>query len=859
MELKIYKDIYTEGIDLITVNKYKDFTLTIYPLNKEEYLYENVIKSNNLSYADFKDFFNNYKYDSKSKIILVGLIEFKNVNAPINLINYFFYEYDESNNENNKEINKANLSNLDNKVKIEYFIHNYNHPNIIEDFSTNLISTIKLLNLNDIDISLSKENEVFFTDICTTFTSEVGTDMTLADRAQLYFTKLNLCENDCDMSELIGKGTHDNQRAVCDCKLKQKNGFSDDDYSYNYEKKEGENVANINVLKCAKKVFSGRELHGNFIFWIFLFIIFILFVIFLIILICGKSTVENILKIKKEIGDNEESQSHDNVDDISEKISSRYSGEKDQSLEVNNFKNKSKSRDIISPKNSSKISDSAPPKRKKEIISTKGENQFGSKTENSINTTINYNNKIEFKFKKEDEIFDEIFPDYNEVLNNNFYYENEYMKNNYVNLRVNKLDLKKNFLIPITKEDIPKYVDTDKEENVEDFNFYRKKRYTINYFQNLLPKADISEDMMEKNKENPNKSEDELDNKKYFLKKPIKFIEDSNFLGDDQIFPYEDNHNKTILLKNKKKKSIKNSQKLNINEEQNNILVIHKKKKSLVSSNISDEKKSNSSSLRSLNKKDDLKDSKNSLLDNYFLNSSSRNINIKIKYSFFKFYWIYLNKKEFCLASIYNLDDNIAIFIRISTFLFVISLIFTINTLFLTTNQIHERYIYTKKNGSKNEFTYIFKKEIAPCLICTAICIIIKMLFIKFIYNKLFRISHSAKEDLSPFGVINSEKDTNEEKNHKRELYLKKYRNRSLIYISIIFVIILALGYISICYFGIFKNTKAGMIVRFFISFVFSIILCAILCLIIVIIYHLGRKFNNKCLKTTYRWLNIIY
>ena len=46
----------------------------------------------------------------------------KNVNAPINLINYFFYEYDESNNENNKEINKANLSNLDNKVKIDHMV-----------------------------------------------------------------------------------------------------------------------------------------------------------------------------------------------------------------------------------------------------------------------------------------------------------------------------------------------------------------------------------------------------------------------------------------------------------------------------------------------------------------------------------------------------------------------------------------------------------------------------------------------------------------------------------------------------------------------------------------------------------------
>ena len=129
------------------------------------------------------------------------------------------------------------------------------------------------------------------------------------------------------------------------------------------------------------------------------------------------------------------------------------------------------------------------------------------------------------------------------------------------------------------------------------------------------------------------------------------------------------------------------------------------------------------------------------------------------------------------------------------------------------------------------------------------------MLFIKLIYGLLFKISYAAKEDLSPF-YLESQKDN---KSIKRMVYLKKYRKKALIYIAIILALMILLGYISICYFGIFKNTKAAIIIRFFIAFIFSIIICAILCLIVVIIFHFSRKSNNKCLQITYRIAKIIY
>ena len=142
------------------------------------------------------------------------------------------------------------------------------------------------------------------------------------------------------------------------------------------------------------------------------------------------------------------------------------------------------------------------------------------------------------------------------------------------------------------------------------------------------------------------------------------------------------------------------------------------------------------------------------------------------------------------------------------------------------------------------------------------------MLFIKFIYEKLFRISQTAKEDLTPFANDESEKDENEENGEKKEVslktkkrnaFIKKYNKKSLIYIGIIFAVMILLGYISVCYIGTFKNTKGGVVLRFVIAVIFSAIFCAILCLIVVTIYHYLRKTENKYLRLAYNICRIVY
>jgi hypothetical protein len=835
LELNSYE--YKNIIDLITVNTYEDFIITIYPLRQEEYLYSNVIKLNNLCFTNFREIIDEKKYQKQNdSIILIALIEFKNINIPINSINYFFFEYTgEENNNQHIQIPKSNITNdFSLKIKTEYPIHDYNNPNISERYSSNLISTIKDLNTLNPDFNFVDTKDEFYSDICITFTSEEDTDMTVYDRTESKYSKISLCENGCQFIKLIDKGKNENPRAECECEIKKYPGKSNDNYTFIYEKIEGQNVSNFKVLTCAKSVFDSKEIGNNFIFWIFLLLLIILFITLLVIIFCSKSSVENILKIKKEneSEENEANNSGNNTDKNSEKISSVIS---DENLNAKNIKDSSKNKEIIT----SKISDaSAPPKKKlKEMFSTKGENNMDEKTDNnSFTKPITYINKFKINYKDDGDDLDEIFPDYNEVLTNN-YYQNKFLKNNYINLRLKNLKLKKYFAEHLKQEDYPKHNNTDTEDNLEDSNEIKKiiKRKTIIHrYQTLLPKADIARNKLKSHYKDPQfETEYDEKTKKNEKKKSVIFFEESNIIGDEQIIQNDE-------------QNIKNSNELSEAEDNKNIY-IHKKKKSILSSSLSNEKKSIMNSGDSI--------SKFNSLDKYFINSSNINNDVKMKYSFCKFYWIYLNKREFCLLSIYNLDDNIASYIRISTFIFVLSLLFGINSLFLTSNQIHERYIYIKEKGSKNEFSYIFQKEIGIVFLLILIYIIIKMLFIKLIYGLLFKISYAAKEDLSPF-YLESQKDN---KSIKRMVYLKKYRKKALIYIAIILALMILLGYISICYFGIFKNTKAAIIIRFFIAFIFSIIICAILCLIVVIIFHFSRKSNNKCLQITYRIAKIIY
>ena len=224
---------------------------------------------------------------------------------------------------------------------------------------------------------------------------------------------------------------------------------------------------------------------------------------------------------------------------------------------------------------------------------------------------------------------------------------------------------------------------------------------------------------------------------------------------------------------------------------------------------------------------------------------------------FCKFYVNYFMKREIFLTSFYDKDDKVAYFVRIPTFLLVMAFMFTINCLLLTTNYIHNRYIYAEKYNGINEANYVFTHEFGKSILCALISNVFKIIIIKIIYWKIFKISHKLKNEL-----ITNNNMSEEERKYtlfKKEEYFKSYKKKAIIYILITLPFIIIFAIFSINYIGTFPNTGVGILLGFILSVVLSILLCALICFIIVSFHFIGEKCEVDCFNYFYKCLKTIY
>ena len=111
-------------------------------------------------------------------------------------------------------------------------------------------------------------SDSFYNDICSVYTTENGTDLTLADRKHLIYDNngnISMCQDGCTFQSF----NFTLQKAKCDC-LVQKEKTITDPSKINFEKKElvdnfYSTLANSNflVLKCFKLVFSKQGQANN--------------------------------------------------------------------------------------------------------------------------------------------------------------------------------------------------------------------------------------------------------------------------------------------------------------------------------------------------------------------------------------------------------------------------------------------------------------------------------------------------------------------------------------------------------------------------------------------------------------------
>ena len=120
---------------------------------------------------------------------------------------------------------------------------------------------------------------------------------------------------------------------------------------------------------------------------------------------------------------------------------------------------------------------------------------------------------------------------------------------------------------------------------------------------------------------------------------------------------------------------------------------------------------------------------------------SNEDKNEKKDAKFILFYYKYFKKRELILYSFFDNKDSIPYFVRWSCFMFCLFFLFMLNCFFLFESDVHKRYLYHNNNA-----IYYFNKEIAYSVYVALIYIGLKMIIIKLLLNKAFKLKKDVKK-----------------------------------------------------------------------------------------------------------------
>ena len=131
-------------------------------------------------------------------------------------------------------------------------------------------------NINEDELYKYNQSDEYYTDICSPFTTENGTDIILKDRQNQYIdNNLSVCEEGCKFTYYDYK----TKKANCECLTKLDLPLISD-ISFDKEKLRNnfidiKNLINLSVMKCYRKLFTKKGIIKNIGSYILLSIIFI--------------------------------------------------------------------------------------------------------------------------------------------------------------------------------------------------------------------------------------------------------------------------------------------------------------------------------------------------------------------------------------------------------------------------------------------------------------------------------------------------------------------------------------------------------------------------------------------------------
>ena len=232
------------------------------------------------------------------------------------------------------------------------------------------------VNISEKDLFKYNTSSEYYNDICFTYTSEKGTDLSLNDRRKEYSKKnQSLCETNCEYDGYDNK----TKKALCECEIKINLPFFSE-IVINKDRliKDLTNIKdllNIKIIKCYKVLFTKEGIITNIGSYIILAIILIYIIS---IIVFGFKGYKNLLnRIRIIIGIN--NKSNKNKTDLIK------NDKKNKESKKTNKKNKEKSKTKNDSNNKSKENKNAPTKK------TKKEKKIGLKSLNIIQTNGDYN------------------------------------------------------------------------------------------------------------------------------------------------------------------------------------------------------------------------------------------------------------------------------------------------------------------------------------------------------------------------------------------------------------------------------------------------------------------------------------
>ena len=173
----------------------------------------------------------------------------------------------------------------------------------ISDEAISLYDSLKKYGYNFFD-----SNDIFYNDICSTYTSEYGTDLILSDRKELLVNQGNvsLCQQNC----IFISYNSSNNMAGCSCQIQTENttmdklnmSFSNTEFLQSFYITLSN--SNFRVMKCYKLLFSQKGQIKNYGSFILIAIIIINTILMILCFVFGLKKLKNIIEIimKQKIG-----------------------------------------------------------------------------------------------------------------------------------------------------------------------------------------------------------------------------------------------------------------------------------------------------------------------------------------------------------------------------------------------------------------------------------------------------------------------------------------------------------------------------------------------------------------------------